>query len=54
MPPASKKLGGHIALGMSVRSSARPSVRHALEFSHISEDMYAKILKFIHALLMKK
>ena len=29
MPPTSKKLGGHIASGLFVRPSFRPSVRHA-------------------------
>ena len=29
MPPTSKKLGGHIASGLFVRPSVRPSVHHA-------------------------
>ena len=45
-----KKLGGHIALGLSVHRS----VCQAFETSHSFGNMYAKILKFyIFELLMK-
>ena len=58
MPPTSKKLRGHIGLGLSVRLSVRPSVRLSVRPSvrlsvrntfwklRNSRTPYARILKF--------
>ena len=42
MPPTPKKLGGHIALGLSVR----PFAHHTFVTSHIFGTMYVRISKF--------
>ena len=52
MPPTSKKLGGHIALGLFVRP-IHPFVRHAFETSYIEQRMLG-FWNFIYVLLLKK
>ena len=50
MPPTSKKLRGHIGLGLSVRLSVCPSVRLSVRNTfwklRNSRTPYARILKF--------
>ena len=50
MPPTSKKLRGHIGLGLSVRQSVCPSVRLSVRNTfwklRNSRTPYARILKF--------
>ena len=47
MPPTLKKLGGHIAKGLSVcMPSIHLFVCYAFETSHIFGTMYARILNF--------
>ena len=54
MPRTLKQLEGHVALGLSVRPFVHPAILHTFETSHVFGDMYARVLKFVHALLMKK
>ena len=51
MPPTSKNLEGHIALGLSVRSSVR---QYAFGISHIFGTMHARILKFNKCIAYEK
>ena len=51
MPPTSKNLEGHIALGLSVRSFVRP---YAFGISHIFGTMHARILKFNKCIAYEK